>query len=319
MTTYPDMLYHLGGVPVGGMLTQGRPLFVRPYDGSNGNTGRGVTTQKAVKTLAKALSLATADQNDVVYLCAQSDTAANTTDYQSTALDWNKDLTHLIGINAGNAISQRSRIAQLSTATNVDNLFTLSADGCRVENVQVFHGVADATSTVAVLVSGNRNHFVNCHLAGIGHATQDVATNCSLKITGSENLFEDCVIGLDTISRATATYEMTFAGGAARNLFRRCIIMSYAGAAAFTFLTVAANGIDRWNMFEDCIFVNMPTGIAAGTTMNQAFSVTGGGSPDGCIILKDCKFAGVTASETVAGGKVLYFANGTGKMVATAF
>jgi len=286
----------MGGVPVGGRFTNGKSYFVKPGGGSNSNNGRSPT--KALATLAGAKTKATADKNDVVYLISESNTAASTTDYQSTSLDWSKDGVSLIGINGGQRLSQRSRIAQLSTATNVDDLFTVSANNCLISGIEVFHGVNDATSIGAVLVSGSRNHFYNCHLAGIGHATQDVATNRSLKVTGSENLFEDCTIGLDTISRGTATYEMYFDGGATRNIFRKCRIISYAGAAGFTFLTSPANGVDRWNLFEDCVFINMPTTVASGTTMSQAMAIAGGGSPDGLFIFRNCSFTGVTALQT---------------------
>ena len=286
----------MGGVPVGGRFTNGKSYFVKPSGGSDANNGRSPT--KSLKTLVTAQSKATADKNDVVYFISESNTAASTTDYQSTALDWAKDGVSLIGINSGSRLSQRSRIAQLSTATNVDNLFTVSADNCLISDIQVFHGVADATSTGAALVSGERNHFVNCHFAGIGHATQNTAGNYSLKVTGSENLFEDCTIGLDTISRTLPTYEMYFDGGATRNIFRKCRIITYAGAAAMTFITSPASGVDRWNLFEDCVFINMPTTVASGTTMSQAMAITGGGSPDGLFIFRNCSFTGVTALQT---------------------
>jgi hypothetical protein len=305
----------MGGAPVGGRFTNGKTYFVKPSSGSNSNNGRSPT--RALATLAGAKTKATADKNDVVYLISESNTAASTTDYQSSALDWSKDGVALIGINSGSRVGQLSRIAQLSTATNVDNLFTLSANNCLVSDIEVFHGVNDATSTGAALVSGSRNRISNCTFAGIGHATQNVAANYSLKVTGSENLFEDCTIGYDAIARSTSTYEMYMSGGAARNIFRRCRIITYAGAAAFTFLTVPSTGLDAWNLFEDCIFINLPTGVGSGTTMNQAFAITGGGSPDGLIMLKNCAMVGVTASETTPSTKVYYTAT-TIKAVATA-
>lgn len=268
---------------------QGKNIYVKPHTGSDGQ--RGDAPVRSVKTLAKALSLATADQNDRVIFMAQSNTAAYTTDYQSTALDWNKDGVHILGVNAGNRIAQRSRIAQLSTATNVDNLFTVSADGCLIENVHVFHGVADATSKGAVLVSGSRNHFRNCHFAGIGDDTMDTAANYSLSVTGSENLFEDCVIGLDTIARGTAaTYEMIMSGAATRNIFKNCIFTTFAEAAGFVFLSIGSGGIDRYAMFENCTFINATNSTA--TLMTAAMTVNA--SAGGHVIVKDSMLIGAT-------------------------
>lgn len=289
----------VGGVPFG---PNSKPLFVAPDTGSDGN--RGLHPGKALDTLLKAQSLATANRNDVVFLLSEGNAAADCTDYQSAALDWAKDGVHLVGVNSGNMVAQRSRIAQLSTATNVDNLFTVSANNCLIANIHVFHGVDDATSKVAVLVSGSRNHFKNCHFAGIGHATMDTAANASLSITGSENLFEDCVIGLDTISRATATYEMIMSGGVARNVFKRCLITSMAGAAGFSFLSVGATAIDRYTLFEDCVFINAIQSTA--TTMTEALAVTAGTSPNGMIILKNCTLIGATDWEATSESARVY-------------
>ena len=40
MTTFPDSLYQMGGVPVGGLLTQGNVYHVKPYHGVNSGTGK---------------------------------------------------------------------------------------------------------------------------------------------------------------------------------------------------------------------------------------------------------------------------------------
>jgi hypothetical protein len=127
-----------------------------------------------------------------------------------------------------------------------------------------------------------------------------VATACSLKISGGENYFENCTIGLDTISRSVATYEMLFAAGAVRNHFKDCTFITYAGAAAFTFITTSG-ALDRFQLFENCTFINA---VASGaTTMNQAFGI---GHTGGMIMLRKCAFVGTTYTETTAGGSVYH-------------
>src|SRR5512139_3240679 len=203
------------GVPVlggGGSLAlmgQGNRWFVKPGSGNDSNDG--TTPQSAFATLAKAHNAATANQNDVVFLYSESNTAADTTDYQSATLTWSKDLTHLVGICSGSAWSHRARIAQLSTATGVTNLVTVSADGCYFANFSIFHGVADATSLVALKVTGTRNVFENCHIGGVGDATMSAAGAASLKIdAGAENVFRNCTIGLDTATRDADATEILF-------------------------------------------------------------------------------------------------------------
>lgn len=279
MTTFGDMLFQMGGVPVGALLTQGKVIHVKPYNGSDSNDGLSPNT--AVKTLTKALALATADRNDIVLMYAESNTASLTTDYQTAALDWNKDGVHLIGVNGGAALGQRSRIAPKTTTLTIENLFTVSADGCLIANIEVYHGVDGSTATapIAMVVSGSRNHIVNCQISGIGDGTttnsMDVAGARSLLVSGSENTFERCYIGLDTLIRGTAAAEVEISNGAARTLFKDCIIETYTSADGFLLVKYAA--ADRWIMFDNCklIAIQNITGatqpaaaLSASTTLN---------------------------------------------------
>ena len=87
LTNFPNGITSFG-VPVfgGGMVTQGNSFFVKPSTGNDGNDGKSPET--SFKTLTKALAACVANQNDTVYLFSESNTAASTTDYQSTTLDW---------------------------------------------------------------------------------------------------------------------------------------------------------------------------------------------------------------------------------------
>jgi len=283
MTTFNDPVYQMGGVPVGGLLTQGKVLHVKPSSGSDSNDG--LSPDSAIKTLTKAQSLATANKNDIVLLYAESNTAANTTDYQSVALDWAKDGVHLIGVGSTVWIGQRSRISNLSTATAiVDGLFVVSADNCLIQNIEVFQGQGGTNPTgasIAVLVSGQRNHFVNCQISGIGHSELDDATSRSLKVTGAENLFTHCYIGLDTIIRGTAQAEVEI-GDIARTIFEDCIFNTYTSADGFLMIKYAA--ADRFIMLKNCIVMAVQNitsatqpaaALSASTTLNGNVIVHG--------------------------------------------
>ncbi len=278
MTTFADMVFQLGGTPVAGpyILQTGRAIFVRPHTGNDGNTG--LTPDNAIATLVQAKALATANHGDVVYLIAESNTAANTTDYQSVTLDWSKDGVHLIGINDASIIGQRSRIAQLSTVKNIATLFKVSANNCLIANIEVFQGVTSSTATlpVAVEVTGQRNKFVNCQFSGNGDlgGSMDVAGARSLLLTGAaENLFQRCYIGLDTVTRATQAAEVEAKTSATRNFFEDCYFSTMAGAAGFLFLKANATSaaIDRFLLFKNCIFMNAVNSTA--TTMTVAVAV----------------------------------------------
>lgn len=312
MTTFGDQVYQYGGAPVGGLFTTGKVWFVKPGSGSDSHSGK--RPDSAFATLAKAHTAARADKNDLIYLVSEDNSASGTTDYQSSTLTLSKDGVHYAGVNAGGFVGQRSRIAQLSTATGVAPLVTFSGNNCSMRNIHIFHGVADATSKdAAIKVTGERNYFYKNHFAGIGHADMDVADNCSLEVNGgAENHFDWCYIGLDTIARGTAANsEIRLEGGATRNLFTDCVTATYAEAAGHQFVLVPINGLDRWTLFKRCEFINMPTGDASGTTMTEAFDVTGGGSPDGIIILDFCTVVGATDWEAAAvSGKVMIRTDG---------
>lgn len=298
-----------------GILTQGNVWWVKPVSGSDLNDG--TSPASAFLTLAKALAAATAGQNDVVLLCAEGNTAAATTTYQNALLDWNKDLVHLVGINAGPLFSQCSRIAFQANYAAATDLFKVSANGCIISGIEFFMGVASALPTGCMTVTGMRNHFYRCHIAGMGNTANDIAGAYSLQLKGGEeNLFEDCTIGQDTISlSAAANSVLLFAAGTTactRNYFRGCRFMLYSGAAAeCLFVRGGGAGVnDRETVMEDCLFLNA---IASGAiTLTHAFNyVTGGGT----IILTGAKTGMFGASGWNANASVIY---ATGGIQATA-
>lgn len=276
-TTFSGMVFQMGGVPAGwDRLQTGNAIFVRPGTGADGNHGD--RPDRAVATLTRALELATANHGDVVYLIAESNTASATTDYQATALDWNKDGVHLIGVGASPMIGQRSRIAQTSTVKTIEDLFTVSADNCYIANIEVFQGVASSTATSprAVVVSGQRNHIVNCQFSGNGDTggSTDTAGARSLAVTGAENTFQHCYLGLDTVLRATQTAEVEV-GDIARTIFEDCVMNTYTSLTTFKILTFSAP--DRFILLKNCTLSAInnitsavsPTGaLAAATSVN---------------------------------------------------
>lgn len=256
--------------------TQGTVWWVKPHSGNDNNNGQ--TPDQAFATIGAALNAATAGQNDIVFLCSESNTASVTTNYLTSNLDWNKQGVHLIGVNNGSFLGQRSRVSCKSTVTSFANLFTVSASNCLIAGIEFFQGAGSTTLGTAqtcVTVSGQRNRFVNCQISGIGDSTLDATGSNSLTVTGSENTFDDCYIGLDTVIRATSVTEVVLSGTPTRNLFRRCHFETYTSGSTFKMITIPT-GMDRWTKFLDCDFVAVqnitsavaPTGLIGITTCN---------------------------------------------------
>ena len=293
MTTFADGVFQYGGQPVGALPFTGQAWFVKPNTGSDSYSGK--KPNRAFATLSKALSASTADNGDVVYFIAESASAASCTDYLSAALDWNKDGVHLVGVNAGNALGQRSRIAPLVSVATIEDLFTVSADGCLIANILVYDGdvtASTATAPRAVVVSGERNHFVNCQFSLGGDAaganSLDVAGARALSVTGGENLFENCYLGLDTLLKATQEAEVDLATGA-RNIFRKCMFATYTSNASMVLVSVAAS-VDRFAFFDECSFY-AAANITSATAPNGAFNAV---ANNGLVLLKNPFIAGIT-------------------------
>ena len=262
MTTFSDVVYQLGGVPVMAGIPYSKNAKYFFLDAANGSDSNdGLSVEHPFATLAAAYAACTANQHDTIFYIAGSSSVTI-----STALDWSKNYTHLIGIAAPTEVAQRARFFQLSTLTGASPLLTVSATGCIFKNFYLFQGVDDATSLINVSVTGGRNYFENVHFAGGGHATQAVNGGASLKLDGAEeNTFVNCTIGVDTVAAGT--------------------------------------GIDRYTVFEDCQFINSNLDnftMAAGFLI-PAFAANNSSR----ILLKDCIVLGTTKLDANDRG-VLY-------------
>jgi hypothetical protein len=268
------MLFHLGGVPVSGGLgllglNGGRWYF---FDPTNGTTdGDAIAPGTANSNLVTVYALLRSGRNDgIVFM-------TGATSYQPTAaFDWNKPYTHLIGANnALPGMGQRARIVNSST-NDLATLFTVSADGCEIANVQFFDGKDSAADGAALLVSGDRNKFTNCFVAGMGDATASGpfsrAGSYSMKISGAENAVIRSTIGLDTVARTAANHELIVSGE--RNRIIQSEIRSNSTTAGKFLVKIDASADLRDIQFEDCLFFNYTTNWATGIT--DAFNITGG-------------------------------------------
>lgn len=262
------------GFPPWLAFTQGKVFHVKPYSGVDTNTG--LNPSGALKTLAAALAKCTAGQNDVVLLYAESNTSAQTTDYQAATLTWNKDLTHLIGVTSGVSMSPRARIAAVSTYAAAGPTMTVSANGCYFANLQIYMGVADTTPLGALSVTGARNRFDNCHILGMGAATNDIVGAYSLLLSGAEEVeFHNCTIGSDrTALGAAANSQVKFASTAKNILFKDCRFrVCSTHATNHLFVRAAASSLDGAVVFQNCVGVNSQSRNVSGVELTYAMSV----------------------------------------------
>jgi len=273
-------------------ITPGNVIWLNPASDNLALPADG-SQARPYTDIVSALGAAVAGNNDVILLVGDGTSAA--TARITANLDWNKDATHLIGVASPTLYSQRARIAPTTTGTAFANFFTLSASGCVMQNVQFYQGFATGTtSQIAVTVTGSRNVFQNCHIAGMADDASAQSTGSrNLKLSGSENLFASCVVGVDTVARTVANASVEFSGGCQRNVFRQCEFPFYAtNSGVLGVLGTGASCIDRQHGFEDCNFVNAVKS-GAGTGMAVLVSFTNA-APGGLLYFKRCMTVGVT-------------------------
>jgi hypothetical protein len=276
---------------IGGIL--GLP-YVRKVifvDVVNGGGGDGLSPATAFTTLSDAYAVAASGRNDVIVLIG--DGAATGTARLSAGFTWAKHATHLIGVCAPSHVSQRARIAPTAAVTAFAHLFTVSGNGCIFKDIQFFHGFdTGTTAQIALIVSGSRNTFLNCHIGGMGDTTSgNDAGSRSLKITGGENLFDNCTIGLDTVVRSAANASVEFASATARNRFTNCLFPFFTDDATVLGIIGSGSGnMDRFQIFERCKFINAIKSTSTAMTALATLAASSGG----LILFDDCALVGIT-------------------------
>ena len=296
MATQRDFGTHaVKGVPVGALLyNQGNSYFIDPTTGIAGNTGR--TMRKARSTLAGGYALLEAGQNDNLYYL----NGTTSLSFATATTTWAKNYTHFWGVGAPTRVGQRSRIFNSGDAAYP--LMTISASGCSFGNMYWFDGTAHASANCCT-VSGSRNYFENIHFAGLGHATASAGTASStLMLTGSENTFVNCTIGIDTIKRTGDNAIIFLDGGATRNQFINCRIVSWAETNTYPIVELVDTlGADRYTIFENCLFYNFWTNH--GGTLLEVFTIPASSATHD-IILKNCLSVGSVEWESGDRGQI---------------
>ena len=307
----------VAGIPTMGMsglpLTTGNVYFVDYVNGSDGNTG---SADSPLQTLYGAHDKMTAGQNDVAVIVGDGSTTAtqrlslaNAQVFNSAAtagtLNWTKNACHIVGMCSPTMVSQRARIAPPSgTYTQATfgsgNFVVVSASGCIFANFSVFNGFSTGgNNQIAWTDSGGRNYYSNVMFGGAADAASAQSTSSrSLLISGGgEHTFDGCEFGVDTVTRTVANATLQFSGGTARNTFRNCnFVFQTSAATPLGIIVAAAAGMDRWQKFDRCTFINNIKSTS--TTMSALATLPA--SAGGLLLMKDCTLVGITEFGTDA-------------------
>lgn len=276
-----------------GVVTPGNIIYCNPTSSFLGHQTGSVSAP--FTSLSDAYNTTRNGKNDIVVLVGNG--AANGSARISSTFTWSNDATHLIGLCSPALFSQRARIAPTSGVTAFANFFVVSGNGCLFQNIQWFQGFGTGTtSQICMNVTGSRNVFQNCHIAGMGDdASAQSAGSRSLKIGSGgsgENVFENCVIGVDTVTRTQANASLELAGATPRNVFRGCIFPFMGSSAGVLGILGTGNGcVDRENYFFGCAFTNAIKSSSTQMTVLASFTT---GSPGGALWFQGCSTMGIT-------------------------
>ncbi len=307
-TNFPDGVTSFGIPSIGGGTIppfNGNWFFVDPASGSDGNNG---SAAMPFATLTRAYNQTVTGNNDVIVLYGNG--LATGTARLSATLNWANNATHLIGVGAPVPQFGRCRIAAASTATVFTPMVHVTGAGCNFWNFSLFAGFADASPQVAWLDEGGRNYYSNVHFGGIGSTlaaadagSRSLVIGKTTTLSLGENVFQSCTIGLDTVARQAANFNLEFLGNSPRNKFKDCLFTAYIGSSgtAGSFIKAGVDSIDRNNDFIGCRFLNQTK--SAASTMAQALNVSS--SAGGMLVLQDCAVFGITALETSASSNVV--------------
>jgi hypothetical protein len=232
-------------------------------------------------SLVTAYSAARNAMNDVIVLVGDGTTSA--TARVTASFTWSKNATHLVGEASLVPISNRARIAPTSTATAYTPFFTISGNGCQFVNVQWFMGFTTGTTNqIGILLTGSRNAFYYCHIAGLADAASAAdAGSRTIKIglSGSgENYFKHCTIGVDTVTRSAANATIEFTAATTRNIFEDCYFPIMTSAATpLVYYGTGTECIDRFQVFNRCLFLNATSSTSTALTGLGTLPASAGG------------------------------------------
>jgi len=237
----------------------GRVLFVAPSDSytvegraySASNDNDGLSPERAVRTLARAVALATDGANDVIVLLPGSHTTT-----ASVALS--KSAVTIMGLPSYRSFSTngrpfRQRRTTLTTSAS-DEIINVTAADCAIANLEII----PVTQQVGVDFSAaaHRFHVVDCsidmetpavHTSTVGIKCLGAAEDVTL-----ENIYVACDGAQGNAFDVTASLKLTMTN---------CILVHTAGTWASTVLTGAGTSgclIDR------CEWVSYGTAVTVG-------------------------------------------------------
>lgn len=218
--------------------------------------------------------------NNVIFLTPDSHS-------QASALTFNKNMTHLVGMYPATFRYQRSRIGH---SANCSPLLTVSGYGNLLQNIHLMYGRGAAANLSALTISGEGNVLKNCNIACYNATELDTSGFNLLDINSGEGYALNCNFGTDSVASGAVALVRLYgpADRSCRWVFENCtFIMNQDAGQDGYFLQFAAGAGEGCVIFLNCRFIN------TGTTMTLGIDGTGMGNQIAYFDNR-CTFVGVT-------------------------
>jgi len=293
MTTFSDMVKHLGGVPVGGHFTTGNVFFVDSGASLAGdNVGSGKSPERPFATLDYAIAYCTANNGDVIYVMpGHAETV-------SAAAGLALDVAGISIIGLGRGTDQPTVTLDTADTADVD----VDAANILIENINFVAGVADIAAMIDV-------NATDCTIRNCRFTQSAVNLNAlvciedALLLASNRLTVEGCYA---LMYDAANTHFINMVGTGDGYIIRNNILigdwgtMAVGGAGIVTYITIIDNVIsNQANTNDGCI--NLPvtsTGLVMRNLCGGAAAQANGITATACAVAQN--YYGVVSEDLSA-------------------
>ena len=271
------------GMPLGGAVF-GNTYFVDYTNGLDTNNGKTVDT--AFKTLSAAVSAATTNNNDVIFVSGYA------TVTETAMISITKNRLHIVGCNGPAGHMGNGAKVSLTATAGATNIATMQNTGVRntFSNIKWMNSSTVAEGLYCVAEGGEFSRYFNCEF----YKDTDLNETAAAEVlnNGDTCMFYNCTFGstaniiADDKIRPNMLLTATLAGKKCRDGYaENCLFLSKAGGAEHVAVYGAnATDVERMLILKDCIFMNNPLSAA---TPAHAVGF-GAAQTQGAVLLKDC-------------------------------
>lgn len=259
-----------------GLTVFGNVWYVNSDTGSD--TGTGNTPSTAFATISKAVSMATTNNHDVIFL------SGNAVHSQTSMLTISKSRLHFIGTGVGfRKYGQRSRITMgVTTATSDVFMVKNTGVGNTFANIKFANDNTLTQNVAAVGEGGEYSSYSNCEFYDSTRLNSD--THAEMVLNGDSAQFYDCTFGslADSVSgdkvrpAVLLTAETVGTGLVSRDvLFDGCRFWKNAGGTTTAMVKGGATDVERVMEFHNCGFIANVLGAQPAVAISLATLTVG--------------------------------------------